>query len=143
MFEKIMVPVDLQHVDKLERSLEIAATLAKKWHATLHFVTVAGRVPNRAAKTPEEHARNLAKFAEEQGEKHGVPTASLTKDSTDVTVELEKKLLEAADDIGADLIVTASHVPGVADKLHLIPSHSGELASKAKCSVFVLRGDVM
>ena len=143
MFDKIMIPVDLQHIEKLGRSLEIAATLAKEWDATVHYVTVAGRVPNRAAKTPEEHARQLEKFAAEQGEKHGIRTSSLTKDSTDVTIELEKKLLEAADDIGADLIVTASHVPGISDKLHLIPSRSGELAGKAKCSVFVLRGDVM
>ncbi len=143
MFDKIMIPVDLQHVEKLERSLEIAATLAKEWNATVYYVTVAGRVPNRAAKSPEEHAKHLETFAAEQGEKFGISTASLTKDSTDVTIELEKKLLEAAEEIGADLIVTASHVPGISDKLHLIPSHSGELASKARCSVFVLRGEVM
>ncbi len=139
MFDKIMIPVDLQHIEKLERSLDIVATLARQWDATVYYVTVAGRVPNRAAKSPEEHAKHLEQFAAEQGEKHGISTASLIKDSTDVTIELEKKLLEAADEIDADLIVTASHVPGISDKLHLIPSHSGELASKAKCSVFVLR----
>ncbi len=139
MFDKIMIPVDLQHIEKLERSLDIVATLARQWDATVYYVTVAGRVPNRAAKSPEEHAKHLEQFAAEQGEKHGISTASLIKDSTDVTIELEKKLLEAADEIDADLIVTASNVPGISDKLHLIPSHSGELASKAKCSVFVLR----
>lgn len=143
MFDKIMIPVDLQHIEKLERSLEIAATLAKQWDATVYYVTVAGRVPNRAAKSPEEHARNLEKFAAAQGEKYGILTSSLTKDSTDVAIELDKKLLEASEEIDADLIVTASHIPGVPDKLHLITSNSAELARKAKCSVFVLRGSVM
>lgn len=139
MFKKIMIPVDLQHIEKLEKSLEIAAKLAKQWDATVHYVTVAGRVPNRAAKTPEELARNLEDFARDQGEKFGIQTDSKTMDSTDVVVELDDKLLEAEKEIGADLIIMASHIPGVPDKLHLISSNAGDIAKKADTSVFIVR----
>lgn len=139
MFDKIMIPVDLKHVDGMQKSLEAAARLAKQYDATLYYVTVAGRVPNRAAKTPEELAHRLDDFARQQGEKYDIRTDSRTMDSTDVAIELDDKLIQAQKEIGADLVVMASHIPGVADRLHLISSNAGELAQRLPVSVFILR----
>ncbi|MFO8152091.1 universal stress protein [Thioalkalivibrio sp.] len=139
MFDKIMIPVDLKHIDGMQKSLEVTAGLAKQYDATVHYVTVAGRVPNRAARTPEELARHLADFARQQGEEYGIKTDSRTMDSTDVTIELDDKLVQAQKEIGADLVVMASHIPGVADRLHLISSNAGELAQRLPVSVFILR----
>ena len=139
MFGKIMIPVDLQHVEKIELSLKIAAELAERYDAVLYYVGVAGRVPSRAARSPEQFERELRAFAEAQGEKFGIRTDSKTMHSTDVPVELIDRLLEAQEEIGADLIVMASHVPGVPDRLHLIPSNSAKVVRRANCSVFVVR----
>jgi nucleotide-binding universal stress UspA family protein len=139
MFTKIMVPVDLEHADKLDKSLRAAADLARSYDAQVCFVAVSGKVPNRVAPTPEKFAAELDMFAREQGDRLGVETASLAKSSVDPAVELDDKLLEAIDETGADLVVMASHVPGVADKLHLISSNAAWIVKHADVSVFVVR----
>jgi len=139
MYTRIMVPIDLEHVDKLDRMLTSAGDLARLYDAELCFVAVSGKVPNRVAPTPERFAAQLDMFAREQGERLGVETGALAKSSVDVAVELDERLLEAIDEVGADLVVMASHVPGVADRLHLISSNASWLVRHARVSVFVVR----
>ena len=45
---------------------------------------------------------------------------------------------EAAEELGADLVVMATHVPNLTD--YIWASHGGHLASHAKASVFLVRG---
>lgn len=139
MYKSIMVPVDLQHVDKLSKSLSTAIDLARQYDATLHYVAVTPTAPSAAAHTTEEFTRKLAQFASEQGEQHGVATDSKAIVTSDPAVELDDRLLETQREIGADLVVMASHVPGVADKLHLMSSNAGYIAKHANVSVFVIR----
>lgn len=139
MYSKIMIPVDLQHVDKIEKSLRAAAQLARLWSAEVCYVAVTGSVPNRVAKSPEEFAAELDMFAREQGAEYAVETSAHVVQSTDVAVELDDKLLAAIDEVGADLVVMASHVPGVPDHLHLLSSNAGWLARHASVAVFVVR----
>ena len=47
------------------------------------------------------------------------------------------RTVEAVHETGADLVVMASHIPGIADAIW--PSHGGRLASHADVSVFVVR----
>ena len=47
------------------------------------------------------------------------------------------RLVELADRVDADLIVMASHIPGLAD--YVFSSNAGYLASHSKLSVFVVR----
>ncbi len=139
MYSRIMVPVDLEHSDKLDKTLDAAGDIARLYEATLCFVAVSGKVPNRIAPTPEKFAAELDMFAREQGERLGVRTSSLVKPSVDVPAELDDKLLEAIDDLDADLIVMASHIPGVADRLHLISSNAAWIVKHADISIFVVR----
>jgi len=139
MYSRIMVPVDLEHADKLEKTLNTAGDLARLYEATLCFVAVSGKVPNRVARTPQQFEAQLNMFAREQGERLGVATSSLIKESVDVPVELDAKLLEALDEVDADLVVMASHIPGVADRLHLISSNAAWIVKHADVSVFVVR----
>jgi nucleotide-binding universal stress UspA family protein len=46
-------------------------------------------------------------------------------------------LLSAINDAGADLVVMASHVPGLTE--YVWPSHGGKIASHSTASVFVIR----
>ena len=65
MFTKIMIPVDLKHVDQVRKAIEVAAELAKKFSAEAHIVGVTMSSPTEIARTPEAYAEKLAAFASE------------------------------------------------------------------------------
>lgn len=139
MYKKIMVPVDLEHTGEIEKALDGAAELAKSYAAPVCFVAVTGRVPNEVAPSPDKFAAELNMFAREQGDRHGIETSSHVVQSVDVTVELHDKLIETIHEIGADLVVMASHVPTIADRLHLIGSNAAYIVEHTDISVFVVR----
>jgi len=139
MFKRIMVPVVLEHTERMQRTLQVAADLARQYEASIIFVAVTGKVPSAIASTPEEFAAELDLFAREQGDRAGVPTDALAVLSNDPGAELEKQLLEAVRSTEADLVVMGSHPPGVADALHLIGSHSAWLVRHTEVSVFAVR----
>ena len=137
MFHKIMVPVDLDHKDKLSRALDVAASIAKSESATICYVGVTAATPSHVAHTPEEYGRKLAAFASEQGAAHGAQTESKVVLSHDPRIDLDNLLLETIDEIGADLVVMQSHVPGVLD--HIWASNGGVVANRAEISVMLVR----
>lgn len=137
MFRNIMVPVDLKHADHLTRALEASAQLGRQFGATVTYVAVTPETPTSVAHNPAEFQTKLEAFARDQAERHGHETAAKSFPSHDPTIDLDDTLLKAADDLGADLIVMASHIPNVAD--HVWPSHGGQVAKRAKASVFVVR----
>lgn len=139
MYRRIMVPVDLQHVDKMSKALTTAAEVAHRYGSELWFVAVTGKVPNRVAKSPEQFAVELERFAADQGRELGLDVRAKSISSVDVTIELDDTLLAAADELEADLIVMASHIPGVPDRLHLISSNAAYIVRHASVSVFVVR----
>lgn len=139
MYRKIMVPVDLEHVNNMEKALHGAAELATSYSVPVCYVAVAGRAPNEVAARPEQFEKAMQEFAREQGELHGIQTESLTLSSVDVPAELDQKLLEGLEQTGADLVVMASHAPGVSDRLHLIGSNAAWLVRHTDVSIFVVR----
>ena len=138
MYSNIMVPVDLTHRDRLSRSLDCAGELARLWSAKVTYVGVTSSAPGELAHNPKEFQEVLDGFAREQGEKFGVEAAGHAAISHDPSIDLDKTLLKATDDIGADLVVMESHVPNIAD--HIWHSHGGTLASNADVSVMLVRG---
>ena len=62
MYEKIMVPVDLAHVDRLEKALTTAADLARHYRIPICYVGVTTSLPGAVAHTPAEFARKLEQF---------------------------------------------------------------------------------
>lgn len=139
MYSKILVPVDLAHTDKLAKALNTAIDIARHYKATLHYVTVTNRTPSSVAHNTRELEEELQRFAEEQGQDHGVDTTSSLIETPDTAVELEKRLVQAIEETGADLIVMASHTPGIGDKLHFIRSNAANLVKDTDISVFVVR----
>lgn len=137
MYGLIMVPVDLAHADALEKALATAARLARTFEADLCYVGVTTSAPSAVAHNPDEFSRKLEDFAREQSRRYEVDTRALTRVSHDPTADLNRQLLQAAREIEADLIVMASHVPGVIE--HVFASHAGSVASHAEVSVFVVR----
>lgn len=139
MFRRIMMPVDLAHAGRLEKALAVAADIARRHEAELTFVGVTGSEPGPVARTPDEFAAKLDAFAASAAESHGIPkTKAEAIRLHDVTADLDAALIEKARQIGADLIVIGSHVPGAME--FLIGSNAGHVAAHAPVSVFVVRG---
>ena len=137
MYNKIMVPVDLAHIEKLEKAITTATDLAKHYRIPIRFVGVTAETPTEVAHTPKEYEAKLEAFGAEQSTAHQLDIDTAAYPSHDPTVDLDTTLMAAADEFGADLIVMASHVPGLPE--HIFASNAGAVASHAGVSVFVVR----
>lgn len=138
MFTTIVVPVDLAHEDKLGKALTVSADLAKHYGAKIIYLGVTNAAPGALGHNPAEYADRLAGFAATQADKFGIATAAQAEVSHDPAIDLDNTLLKAADTLQADLIVMASHVPGLAD--YIWPSNGATVAAHARASVLVVRG---
>lgn len=132
-----MVPVDLAHVAALEKALATAADLARHYGARVTYVGVTAATPGAVAHNPEEFAAKLAAFGEGEAAKRGHQTATKAVTSHDPAAELEDALVKAAGEIGADLVVMATHLPNIGD--YIWPSNGGRMAQHSERSVFLVR----
>lgn len=137
VFTRIMAPVDLAHADRLEKALTAAAELAKLWRIPVCYVGVTAETPGAVAHSPAEYAEKLEAFGRSQAERHGHEATVKAYASHDPAADVDATLLKAVEETGADLVVMASHEPGVAD--YLFSSHGASLAADARASVFVVR----
>jgi nucleotide-binding universal stress UspA family protein len=131
-----MVPVDLAHVGKLEPALKVAAGLAGLYDARVSYVGVTSPQPSSVAHNPEEFGRKLAEFADAQKTEHGISdTGAHAITAHDPAVDLDRALEKAVSDLGADLVVMASHIPHHFD----LGSHGGRVATHTDASVMLVR----
>lgn len=137
MFKKIMIPVDLKHAARLRKALRVAADLAHSYGAEAHLVGVTMSSPTDVAPSPAVFSEKLEAFAADRSTELGVPFLAHTEVSHDIAADLDEILKRTVEDIGADLVVMASHAPGLAE--HVFASNAGYLASHADISVFVVR----
>ncbi|WP_050927742.1 universal stress protein [Aestuariivita boseongensis] len=137
MFSKIMVPVDLAHAASLDRALTCAAGLAGQYGAEIVYVGVTAQTPGSVAHTPAEYKSKLADFAAGQSGQHGITATSHMVESHDPAVDMDKALLKAVADTGADLVVMQSHKPGLSD--YIFEGHGPYLSQHAKASVMLVR----
>lgn len=137
MTDPIMVPIDLAHKEDLEKAIEVAVDIARIYKAPITLVSVTEPGPTAISKSEPDYAAKLEAFAKEVAAKHQIETSAEAVHSVDVPVELGDALIGKAADIGAMVIVMASHIPGFLE--HIFASNAGYVASHAKCSVFVVR----
>ncbi|SIS67723.1 Nucleotide-binding universal stress protein, UspA family [Roseivivax lentus] len=137
MFNHIMAPVDLAHIDTLKRALEVTADAARHYGAKVTFVSATTALPGAIAHTPDEFRQKLADFAETQGRQNAYEASSHALVLHDQAVDLDHALLKAVGVIGADLVIMASHKPSIAD--YFWSSNGGAVAEHADCSVMIVR----
>lgn len=137
MYKQIMVPVDLTHIEHLQKALKTAADLANHYDTPVVYVGVTPETPSPVAHNPSEYAQKLEAFADEQARTHGHDASAKAYVSNDPAVEINHTLLKAIKETGSDLVVMQSHVPNVTD--YIWPSHGGSVASHSDASVFVVR----
>lgn len=138
MYSKILLPIDLAHAEKMEKAIVTAVEVAKAHDARLTMMGVTGEEPGSVAHDPKEYAARFDAFVAEQSQKHGIPVDALEKVSVDVPAELPGILEKEAKEHGYDLIIMASHVPGLLD--HIFTSNAGHVATHSAGSVFIVRG---
>ncbi len=137
MYKKILVPVDLTHADQLEKALQTAADLSRHYGAPICYVGVTPEAPSPVARNPTEFAQKLEAFGQAQAARHGLTATTKSYSATDPAIDINKTLVTAVKESGADLVVMASHVPNVTD--YIWPSHGGWVAEHSEASVFVVR----
>jgi nucleotide-binding universal stress UspA family protein len=132
-----MAPVDLAHLDQLDKAMKTAADLAVHYKVPVCYVGVTAPAPSPIAHNPTEFAEKLEAFAQAQAQAHGHDVSARAYTSHDPASDLDDTLLKAVDDIGADLVVMSTHVPTIAD--YVWPSNGGKVASHARTSVLLVR----
>lgn len=139
-----MVPIDLTHTEKLTKALDTAKVLAQAGGGTIILVGVTSTAPGAAAHTPEEFSKKLSAFGSEYAERSGCHVETSSFVANDPATDLHKtlidasgKLVDASGKLDVDLIVMASHVPGLPE--HIFSSNAGSVASHAGISVLVVR----
>lgn len=137
MFKKIMVPVDLAHLEALEKPLTVAADMARHYHAALCYVGVTTSQPSSVARTPEEYRQKLQAFAHEHAPDNGHEPDARVYNSHDPAVDLDDFLVKAVDEIGADLVVMGTHLPHHIDAI--MPANGSKVAAHTDVSVFLVR----
>jgi universal stress protein F len=136
MHKNILVPIDMAHVAEGERIVDIAREHADKG-AKITLLNVVEEIPTWAAsaipegiidKSKEESRQQLEALAEASGP--GVEARMRSGHAYNT-------ILDEAEKSGADLIIIASHRPGLQD--YLLGSTAAKVVRHANCSVLVVR----
>jgi len=140
-YKCILVPIDLDHESSWQSSLPAAIDLARRHDAQLTIITIVpdSDIPTIANYLPkeiddhlrEEGANRLNQFIAEY-----VPQ-DIRVQSIVGQGRIYSGILHIASDLNADLIVMASHNPGLAD--YLIGANAEKVMRHAQCSVMVVR----
>ncbi len=139
MFDVIMVPVDLAHLDALDKSLTVAADLARHYGADLCYVSVTSSQPGAVARTPAEYEKKLQAFAQSHVPDGANPPTVRVYNSPDPIADMDDTLVQAITDLGADLVVMATHLPKHLDAI--MPANGSKVASHTSASVMLIRPD--
>ncbi len=141
MYRHILLPLDLAQPDAQRKAVETAVIQARSFGATLHALTVVpdyglsivgSFFPAGQEQEALEHARQaLHRFTEQ-----AIPD--------DVAVQhivghgrIYEEILRYARELSIDLIVMASHNPGLED--YLLGPNAARVVRHAACSVLVVR----
>lgn len=139
MFKKIMIPVDLAHLGALDKSLTVAADLAKHYGAALCYVSVTSSHPGTVARTPEEYEQKLLAFAQGHAPDTANPPTVRVFNSPDPIADMDDTLVQAIIEVGADLVVMATHLPKHLDAI--IPANGSKVAAHTRASIVLVRPD--
>ncbi|MGR3498612.1 MAG: universal stress protein [Limimaricola soesokkakensis] len=140
MFRHIVVPVDLRHLDQMQRALRVAADMARHYGARVTYISATPSAPSTIARNPEEFEGKLRAFAASRSEVDGAQAVSHMFVVNDLSGDLDHFLSREIDGLNPDLVIMASHRPGAGD--YFWPSHGGHVAAHVAASVLLVREDV-
>ena len=144
MFKNILLAVDLNHLESQGKAVETAIRYVQAFDCQLHVLTIVPGfgLPVVAAHFPEdfeEKALASAKKALHGFIKQALPKGIAVHEMVGHGT-IYDEILNAAEELGVDLIILASHRPEMRD--YLIGSNASRVIRHANCSVLVVRGQV-
>jgi universal stress protein F len=136
MYQTILVPVDIAQIEKGKPMIDLANSVGSPDCKIVLFhviedipAWVAAEIPDDVLNKPAISAlKQLKAIANTAGDR---VTAFVRKGHSSRTI------LSMADEIGAELIIIASHKPGLQD--YFLGSTASKVVRHAKCSVLVVR----
>jgi universal stress protein F len=141
VYRKILIPIDLDAPEMVDRSLGVAQALANTdGGAQLRLINVQPLVPvsllgylppNFDEEMRKEAERKLAKISGKISERSEALSTVVRYGA------VYPEVLAEAEDWGADLIIVGSHRPGMAT--YLLGSSAAAIVRHARCSVLVVR----
>jgi universal stress protein F len=136
MYKTILVPIDIAHLDKGKAMIDVAIAHASKG-AQIIILNVVEEIPTwAAAEIPEGILDKSRQTSVDE-------MNAIAKESgieMDVEVRMGhsyKTILDVAKEKSADMIIVASHRPGLQD--YFLGSTAAKVVRHAKCSVLVVR----
>lgn len=138
MYKNVLVPVDLAHKEQAGSMIQ-AARIASSEGGKLTLLYVMPEIPaTLGLQLPAGSAERAKADAEQQLQE--IAQSNGVTESTNIVTDVGRphhRILEMADDAKIDLIVMASHRPGLSD--YLLGSVAASVVRHAKCSVHVMR----
>lgn len=140
MYDRILVPVDLDEPSSWSKALPAAVTLARCFSARLTLATVVSdAVAGRAAQWSAIAYQELVDVAKAKLGQLAPRVTELGEIETRVGAgSIYGGILALADECDIDLIVLASHRPKMKD--YFIGANASRVVRHARCSVMVVRG---
>lgn len=141
MYQHILLPLDLNSESSWVKALPTAIELCQTFGATLHVLTVVpdfglsmvsqyfpAGTEDRMRADATEHLKEFVrdKVPQEINVQHVVAQGSIFRE-----------ILDAAANVGADLIIMGSHRPEASD--FLLGANAARVVRHASCSVMVVR----
>lgn len=136
MYKTILVPIDMGHVVEGKSIIDIAIDHADK-DSKIILLNVVEEIPNWAAiNLPADIIDKSLESARD--DLKAIATAGGRKMDVEIrTGHSYNTILDVAEEKNADLIVVASHRPGLQD--YFLGSTAAKVVRHAKCSVLVVR----
>jgi nucleotide-binding universal stress UspA family protein len=141
MYKDILLAVDLNEESSWQKALPTAVEYCRAFDATLHIIAVAPSVgmPFVGQFFPEGYEKQmedaLLKSLREFSSEHVSKDIRVQHIVSQGTVYQE--IIDAAEKIGADLVIMASHRPELKD--YLLGPNAARVVRHANCSVLVVR----
>ena len=141
MYKRIMVPVDLADETSWQNSLPVAVKFAQLFDGSILVSTVVRDVQAFwEASLPAAYEALISRCeAELIAIVSDVIPATLSVNTKVGHGSIHREILRIAHDEQADLILMASHRPGVRD--YLLGPNAAHVVRHAQCSVLVVRGE--
>jgi len=136
MFNNIIVPIDLTHTERADSMIKAAMHMGGP-DAKITVINVFDEIPGYvAAELPADTIENSKKMARDRLQEV-VNSMDLKAEAVIRSGQPARCILDLAEDNDADLIIIASHKPGLQD--YLLGSTAARVVRHAKCPVLVLR----
>ncbi len=139
MFKTILVPIDVSAPNVPTKQLAIARRFATDEGSKIVLLTVTADIPGYVASYLPSDVQKSA-LTEAKASLNKLAKENELAEDAEVVLrqgQPSRTILDYAAEIGADLIVIASHDPDLSD--YLLGSTAARVVRHAHCSVFIVR----